>query len=214
MIRFRNTSTQSEREKPTQFNYEYDTCDVRKASVDNTDFGHIKIQPKKKNGTRSVTIIGDSIIREVKAHNLKKFLPRSTRPYVRSESSATVQDMIDYVNPSRKYNPDLYIFHAGTNDLRSGKEPMQIANEIIHVASSLKTSENDVAISGIVKRNDGFNEKGKIVNSILRMKARELGLGYVDHENIHNHHLNNGGLHLNEEGDDVLTNNFANFIKI
>ena len=145
---------------------------------------------------------------------LKKIIPRGTKAYIRPQPGATVQDMIDHINPTRKHKPDLYIFHAGTNDLRSGKQPRQIANEIINVACSLKTNENDVAISAIVERNDALNEKGKRVNTILKTKAMELKLGYIEHENIHSRHLNYSGLHLLKDGVDILRNNFANFIKI
>ena len=124
---------------------------------------------KKKASTRSVTIVGDSLIRDVKAHDLKKIVPRGTKVYVRPESGAIVADMIDYVNPSRKHNPDLFILHAGTNDLRSGKQPIQIAHEIIDLARSLKKDDNDVAVSAIVQRGDAYNEKGKVVNNLLKV---------------------------------------------
>ena len=171
-------------------------------------------QHKKTKNKRCVTIVGDSLIKDVKGYEMKKLLPKNTKVYVRPESGAIVEDMIDYINPTRKHKPDLYIFHAGTNDLRTGKDPERIADEIIKVAKSLKTNENDVAISAIVYRNDDLNEKGKQVNEYLKLKLREHKLGLIEHNNIFNLHMNGSNLHLNEDGVKRMKENFASYIKL
>ena len=56
------------------------------------------------------------------------------------------------------------IIHVGTNDLRSGKNPMEIAEEITKLAIDVKTDENEVSISGLTTRNDELNEKCMKVN--------------------------------------------------
>ena len=213
----------TQRSNHDTFNMELNRHDKHNLNADNT---HNKLptikkkpamyqaQTKKKPSTRSVSIVGDSLLRDIKAYDLKKLLPRETRVYVGPHSGATVEDMIDYVNPSRKRNPDLLIIHAGTNDLRSGKQPVQIASEIIELALSLKTDRNEVAVSAIVQRNDAFNEKGKLVNNFLRTFTTDLNFGFIEHGNVQNIHLNNSGLHLNDQGITIVSNNFANFIKI
>ena len=154
------------------------------------------------------------MVRNVHGYKMANKLPRGTKTYVRSESGATTLDMWDYVNPSRRRNPDLFILHTGTNDLRSGKQPEDIANEIIELALDIRTGENEVAISELVIRNDKLNEKGKKVNECLKAKTSQHNLGFVEHHNITKEYLNNGGLHLTEDGDDLLSNNFVNFINI
>ena len=53
--------------------------------------------------------------------------------------------MEDYVKPTKQgFNPDLYIFHAGTNDLSLHKKNF---NGIVNVAESLKSDQNTVGIS-------------------------------------------------------------------
>ena len=91
---------------------------------------------------------------------------------------------------------------------------MQIANEIVKVAGSLKNGQNDVVVSAIVQRNDAYNEKGKLVNNLLRNKTREFNLGFIEHNNIQNEHLNYGGLHLNKAGWELMSSNFASYIKL
>ena len=141
-------------------------------------------------------------------------MPRNTKAYVRSQSSATTQDMKDHVNPSRKYKPELYILHCGTNDLRTRKQPVEIANEIIELALDLKTDENEVAVSSIVVRNDKLDSKGKEVNDFLEIKSSQFNLGFIKHNNILKSHLNYSGLHLTPEGDELLSDNFIEFIKL
>ena len=169
---------------------------------------------QKKNNNRNVTICGDSVIKGVRGYEMKKTLPKNTKAYVRTESGATTEDMIDYVNPSRKHKPALYILHCGTNDLRTGKQPTEIANEIIELAMTLKTNENDVAVSSIIVRNDRLDSKGKEVNNILESKCPQLKLGFIMHNNIQKSHLNYSGLHLTEDGDKLLSANFVNYIKL
>ena len=145
---------------------------------------------------------------------MKPLLPQNNKAFVFPHSGAIVEDMQDHVNPTRRHKPDLYILHAGTNDLRSGKQPVEIANEIIQVAASLQTDQNEVAVSAIVKRSDQWDEKGKRVNEYLKFKTRQINLGFIEHNNITNVHLNNGGLHLNNKGVELISSNFANFIKL
>ena len=145
---------------------------------------------------------------------MKKDLPRNTKVFVRPNSGATTEDMIDYVRPSKKFNPDLYILHCGTNDLRTGKDAQEIANGIINLALDLKLDDNEVAISSIVTRNDDLNDKAIKVNDFLKVITIKYNLGLIDHANITKNHLNNSNLHLTSRGANVLAKNFVDFIKL
>ena len=124
---------------------------------------------KKKSKRRSTTVIGDSIIKDIKAYKMKFALPNE-RIYIKSFPGATINCMKDYIKPSLKYEPDKIIIHVGTNDLRTGKNPMEIAEEITKLAIDTKTDENEVTISGITTRNDELNDKGMKVNDFLKIK--------------------------------------------
>ena len=91
---------------------------------------------------------------------MRKSLPNE-RLFVKSFPGATLDDMMDYIKPSLKYNPDHIIIHTGTIDLKSDKDAMEISNEIIKLANNVKTDENIVTISGIISRNDELNDKAK-----------------------------------------------------
>ena len=173
------------------------------------------IDVKKKTNKRSITIIGDSIIKEVKPFKMRNLLLKNEKVYVKSFSGATVDCMNYHVKPSLKFNPNLIILNTGTNDLRSNKSSDQIAEEIVELARSIKSDVTEIAVSGIVPRNDELHMKGLDVNEMLKQKLSRCNIPYIDNENIDpKRHLNNSGLHLNYKGTSILANNFINYIKL
>ena len=61
------------------------------------------------------------------------------------------------------FDPDLYVLHAGTNELSLDKPDVEIATDI-NVAESLKLTHSNVAVSVIVPRVDNFKEKAAVNN--------------------------------------------------
>ena len=160
---------------------------------------------------------------------MKRCMRRGEKIYVKSFPGAKTADMKDYVRPSQRYNPELFLLHTGCNDLISAKTPDEISDEIVRLALDLKndendviisgivarTDENDVIISGIIARNDELNEKGKKVNDLLKIRCNSNDLGFMDHSNILAHkHLNGSGIHLNFNGTINLADNFLKVINI
>lgn len=164
---------------------------------------------------RSTTIIGDSIIKDIKPHKMRKAVTKGDRVYLKSFPGATVNDMIDYVKPSIKFNPDLLVLHIGANDIRTMKSAEVIAADIIDLANSIKTSNNDIIISGLIVRDDEHNTKSEQVNEFLINKCVESNFFYLDNSNISaRKHLNSSGLHLNYAGTTQLANNVLDCINL
>ena len=186
----------------------------KKSTTQNIEKANDYQQQRRKNNQRSVTIVGDSVVKHIKGYEMKEELPRNTRAFVRTHPGATTEDMVDYINPTRKFNSELYILHCGTNDLRTGKNPEIIADDIVQLALSLKKDDNEVALSSIIPRKDKFNDKGIKVNDCLRLRTQQFNLGFIEHTNIEKYHLNGSGLHLTEDGDTVLKNNFIEYINL
>ena len=185
-------------------------------TFDDANFTEVTSKSKTKKDTRTITILGDSIVKEIKVHKMKRKLARNEKLYVKSFSGATVADMVDYSRPTVRKEPDLIVLHAGTNDLRSNKTAENIASDIIKLALELKSEKNDVMISSLVFRDDTaeLNDKGKAVNLILKAECECYNLLFIDHSNIQKQHLNGSKLHLNYKGTIALANNFLNHIKI
>ena len=184
-------------------------CDNINVSVNSTN------NKTKRKKYRSTTIIGDSVIKDIKAQKMKKNIPKGEKIFIKSFPGATTECMVDYIKPSLKYNPDLIILHTGVNDLRSKKSANVIADNIVNLACEVKTFSNDVVISGLIERNDDLNFKGRQVNELLIVKCMEKKLLYIDNGNINGRqHLSNDGLHLNYKGTFELANNFLDCIDL
>ena len=78
--------------------------------------------------------------------------------------SILTEDMMKYIQPPLKRNPDRFIIHVETNDLRSNQDPETIARNILKVA--YKTDTNKKFISSINHRHDNLNSKGRQVKII------------------------------------------------
>ena len=169
---------------------------------------------KNKSSKRKITIIGDSIIKNVLAHKMQVGINSSDKVYVKSYSGSTIADMFHHVIPSKRYKPQMFIIHAGANDIRSTKTSENIASELIELGLDLKTDVNQVIISGLTNRNDRWNDKGMQVNHILISKCVDAEIGFIDNSNITYQHLNGSGLHLNFQGTALLARNFIQTINV
>ena len=169
--------------------------------------------PKKKK--RTITICGDSTIKDIKSFKMKKAISSNDKVFIKSFPGAKIECMKDYVKHSLKYNPDLLIVHMGTNDLRTEKSPEDIAESIINLSLDIKTNENEVVVNGIVPRGDSLNEKGTKVNFFLQSKCSALNISFINNSNITpENHLNGSSLHLNYIGTTALANNFLRCINM
>ena len=150
------------------------------------------------------------------------YLPLSVRKsisgndilFIKSFNGSNTSDMMDYIRPTLKHDPKLLLVHVGANDIRSEKDPLQIASDIIDLATHVKTSNDEVIISSLVVRRDSLNRKGMAVNEILKTKCAEHDYGFCDNSNITLRDLNQSGLHLSENSTWKLARNFINCIKI
>ena len=178
--------------------------------MDNSNLNGFK---KKKKG-RSTTIIGDSIVKDIKPHKIRNALPLGEKLYVKSFSGASTECMADHIKPTLRYKPDLIILHTGSNDLRSEKTVEKIAEDILQLAKDSKTTENEIIISGIVPRSDNLNNKGQKVNLHLERLCYDNNIVFIDNNFIKpSKHLNGSGLNLNYQGTAALASNFLNYIK-
>ena len=177
-------------------------------------FSTVGTKAKVKKHTRTITVLGDSIVKDCKPYKMKHKLPVNEKLYVKSFSGATIEDMVDYSKPTVRRKPDLIILHAGSNDLRGEKTPDNISADIMKLALELKTDTNDVMVSSLVSRADSLNAKGAEVNLKLKAECERYSIMFIDNSNIlANRHLNGSGLHLNYKGTVTLANNFLNHIR-
>ena len=195
-------------------NNNIDPGEENKSETIDNKFETVKPRNTIKN-KRRITLVGDSIIKNIEQHRMQKCLKSNEKIYIKSFSGATTSDMFDYISPSKRYGSEVYLLHTGSNDLRSQSTPQEISDEIIKLALDVKNDDNEVVISSIVSRDDNLNAKGMQVNDFLKTKCENRGFGFINNKNIHaRKHLNGSGLHLNFNGTIELANNFLDFIKV
>ena len=68
-------------------------------------------------------------------------------------------------------------------------------------------------ISELTPRNDQLNKKAKEVNAVLLRECNERNICIIKHDNMNaRRHCNTGGLHLNLEGANILTENILFYL--
>ena len=75
----------------------------------------------RKNETKEIIIIGDSIVKDIKARDLSE----SNNIKIRKHSGASTLDMIDHIKPEARSKPDILLIHSCTNDFTKGVNTMK-----------------------------------------------------------------------------------------
>ena len=163
---------------------------------------------------RYAFIIGDNVLKKTDGYLLTNSINHKFTVKTRVFPAAKMEDMKDYIKPAKRdFDPDLYIFHAGTNGLSLDKSDAEIAPDIINVAKSLKSTHSNVAVLAIAPRADNFKGKAAEVYKCLVSKCRDKDIPLIFHDNITpKRHLNKSKLHFNNYGNDVFVKSLKEFL--
>ena len=136
-----------------------------------------------------------------------KLSDNKNKVVVKHFSGAKTKDTETYIIPTLEQKPEPIIIHSGTNDLKSGSSPEEIAKDI-KFTTSCKTQTKKVILSSIVPRHDNLNEKATRLNKCLKKECKARNICFIDHRNISpTHSCNRSGLHLNYSGTMKLIEN-------
>ena len=149
-------------------------------------------------------VAGDSIVKKVKGWELSI---KDDLFVVSSFPGAKTDDMESYIKPTLQSKPERIIIHCGTNDVKNNT-PQSIADNILSLTKSSQQENNTVPVSSIAPGKDHLDKKGKEVNIILEKRCNKINLAFISHGNIRTrYHCNYDGLHLNDKGATLLTEN-------
>ena len=105
--------------------------------------GEIDVIKTKKlvvNEKKKAFILGDSMIQDIKDWEITKKLENKHKVYIRQFAVSKIICMNVYVKPCiREKNPDHIIFHVGTNDIPTSKDPLAIGQSIVDLAKNVMT---------------------------------------------------------------------------
>ena len=141
--------------------------------------------------------MGNSIAKDIYGW---EFSDNYEKVVVKQFSGSTTEEMMTYIKPPLKCNPDRFIIYVGKNDLRSDQDRESIVRNVKDVVNNSKADINKILISSIVPRRDNLN--GKVRHLIFLKKfCTENDFAYVNHGIIKSRqHCNYGGIHLNNLG--------------
>ena len=130
------------------------------------------------------------------------------RPFI----GATLKQLETYVKPILNDDTrDVLILHVGCNDI-SNKQltETKIVDWIVKIGRQCKESNvSDVFISSLIcTAQKRLNDKVIAASNVLKRVCKLNGLGFFDNSNICSENLFEDGLHLNDDGKVILTNNF------
>ena len=182
--------------------------------TDNQTLNNQQPNTSKTNPTRSnVIIAGDSMVKHLDGFKMSK---TDTRVKVSTFPGCTTLDMVDYVRPILRKNPQKLILHVGTNSLKGRETSIRCAQEIMKLAESIKSSvpNTEIAVSGLITRADEVTLTHKVseVDSELKRLCMQKQLKFIDHANISCNELNRSKIHLNKVGTKVMARNFTKYI--
>ena len=93
------------------------------------------------------------------------------------------------------------------------KDPLAITQYIVGLAKSVITQDHSAAISGIIPRNDRWNNKVREVNdSLARMCKNDILLIEHNRSVDHRKNISNSKLHLNIKGSNKLQDNLVRYL--
>ena len=81
----------------------------------------------------------------------------------------------------RENNPNHITFHVGTNDIPTSKDRQAIAQSIVDLAKSVMNQDRGLTISGIIPRNDQWNNKVREVNDSSACMCENYNIPFIDH---------------------------------
>ena len=74
------------------------------------------------------------------------------------------------------------VIHFGTNDLKTEKDHVKIADSILRLAHQYKRDTNNVMISGTMPQNNNLNDFVIKVNKILRKACSKRNIAFIDNK--------------------------------
>ena len=127
---------------------------------------------------------------------------------IRSQGGLKVQRLFDILDEEIQHNPEKVIVHVGVNNIENDdvEELIENFNEI----SNVYHDRFKITFSGMIRRSDKpeLNTKMDTLNAKLKSLSLNKGHDFIDNNNIKFGHLNQGGLHVNQNGQKRLAMNF------
>ena len=160
-----------------------------------------------------IMMIGDSMSKDISSYELKQnvktanFMIRSLRGGKLKNIKNLMIDALEDIDNK----PDAICIHVSTNDIGAGRDIDNIVEDFENLIILIKRQGIEPLISLLTVRNDKYGHKVKIMNERLEDLCLRYNVSYVDHSNIRNEHLNQGGIHISNQFKHLFTDNLYKY---
>ena len=164
---------------------------------------------------KKIAIYGDSMVKRIRANEFNKYA--NGDGFIKSFPGAKATELSHYIEYSlNRDKPDCVVIHCGTNNLNrnNSMNNNQIANDIVDIARKCRRlGVNNIFLSGIIVRNSfAAARKLRDINEQVREMCINEKFNFICNDNITREFLSTDGIHLIEQGTNLLANNFLNAI--
>ena len=175
--------------------------------VTNTHSCESKVKDSPNRG--KTVIIGDSQLHRTEETELSN---RSVKTLVRSKGGLKIEDEDNKYQSILEEDVQEVIFHVGVNNVQNDIE-QTILTKYQELGESVQIER--VCFSSIIKRDDRpeLNLKIMDINEALKKLCLQKVYDFIDNSNIGFRHLAKDKLHINKNGQRMLTSNFLNHLK-
>ena len=144
---------------------------------------------------KEIMIVANSIIKHVNGLEVS----RDDSVKIRCHPGATKDDIIDYVRPTARKEPDMTIIHTGTNYIQNKVNTLHKVRKVIIIIKEIDVNnEIQIAFSSVIHRdNQDFEEE---INRKLDNLCQGKGIKLINNNNIDASCLNRSKLYLNKSG--------------
>ena len=158
------------------------------------------------NMRKKITITSDSMVKFLGSDEMFSV---NNEVNIMKHPGFTTDDMVDYVRPVTRKEPDVIIMYVGTSDETQGVNTMSKVRKIVCVIQKVDSTRNiQLCFSSIVQRADkDYSKEIKDINTRLKSYCLGKGMIFVENSNIYKSCLNNSKLHLSEKGSQLLSQN-------
>ena len=129
-------------------------------------------------------------------------ISKNDQVQVKKHPRATTDDIIDYIKPTIRQQPDIVIINSGTNDLTKDVNTMSRVQKVVGAAKQIDTeSKIKLGLSDIIAGGDINKEEDIVINNNrLEKYCKENEFLFTDNSNVDVSCLNKSKLHLNRKG--------------
>lgn len=145
-----------------------------------------------------------------------RVVPKDHNAQVRFYLRSTIEDMMDFLRPARRWKSDSIIIHTGTINFTESINTMKQVRKIINAIKDVEGGrESNLRFSSIIRRTDGdFHDRIKDINDKWKRCCSNKDFLFINNDNISDRYLNRSLMHLNRTCNKLFLNNIVEVLPL